>query len=122
MVELGYTSELDQAEARAIDVSLLDANLLDAVVRLVRAIDSPTDARILTPLISREIIYRLLLGDQGGRLRHLALLGGYASYIAKAVETMRHSSIASTRVSLANHHCATCCDCGKLPILSMANG
>ncbi len=91
MVELGYTAEPDEGEASAINVSLLDANLLDAVVRLVRVLDSPTEARILTPLVSREIIYRLLMGDQGGRLRHLALLGGYASDIAKAVEWLRQN-------------------------------
>lgn len=91
MAELGYTSDPDEGEARAVIVSLLDATLLDAVVRLVRVIDSPTEARILTPLVSREIIYRLLMGDQGGRLRHLALLGGYASDIAKAVEWLRQN-------------------------------
>jgi len=60
---------------RAIDVSPLDANLLDTVVRLVRLLDSPAEARVLRPLITREIVFRLLMGDQGNRLRHLALLG-----------------------------------------------
>ncbi len=91
MVELGYTLDPNHNEAKAIDVSPLDANLLDAVLRLVRSIDSPTEARILTPLISQEIIYRLLIGNQGGQLRHLALLGGYASDIAKAVEWLRQN-------------------------------
>ena len=54
------------------DVSPLDANLLDAVVRLVRLLDSPAEVRVLMPLITREIIYWLLAGEQGARLRHLA--------------------------------------------------
>ena len=91
MSELGYTPDPDEDEASAFVVSQLDANLLDAVVRFVRVIDSPAEARILTPLVSREIIYRLLLGDQGGRLRYLALSGGYASDIAKAVEWLRQN-------------------------------
>jgi AraC-like DNA-binding protein len=67
----------------------LDVNLLDAVVRLVRLLDSPSEAPVLMPLITREIIYRLLVGEQGGRLRHLAILGGYTSHIARAVERLR---------------------------------
>lgn len=91
MIELGYTADPNPTPVKAIDVSPLDAHLLDAVVRLVRSIDSPNEARILTPLISREIIYRLLTGDQAGQLRHLALLGGYASDIAKAVAWLRQN-------------------------------
>jgi AraC-like DNA-binding protein len=47
------------------------------------------EAPVLLPLITREIIYRLLLGKQGTRLRHLAIQGGYASHIARAIERLR---------------------------------
>jgi hypothetical protein len=60
---------------KAIDVSPLDASLLDAVLRLVKLVESPTDARVLAPLVTREIVYRLLEGAQGARLRHIAVLG-----------------------------------------------
>ncbi len=90
MVEMSQVSPRDSGDSRAIDVSSLDENLLDATVRLTRLLDSPAEARILMPLITQEIIYRLLLGEQGGRLRHLALLGGYTPDIARAVERLRH--------------------------------
>jgi AraC-like DNA-binding protein len=67
----------------------LDASLLDAMVRLVRLLDSPTEARILAPLVTREIVARLLLGAQGARLRHIAVLGGYTHHIARAVDLLR---------------------------------
>ena len=89
MVETGHAAAPGQADVRAIDVSPLDGNLLDAVVRLVKLLDCPDEAQALMPLITREIIYRLLIGDQGGRLRHLAILGGYTPYIARAVERLR---------------------------------
>jgi AraC-like DNA-binding protein len=91
MLEAGHSSPPGPADVRmrAIDVSPLDVNLLDAIVRLVRLLDSPAEARVLMPLITREIIYRLLVGEQGGRLRHLALLGGYTPHIARAVERLR---------------------------------
>ena len=89
MVEAGYVSPSRYADVRAIAVSQLDVTLLNAVVRLVRLLDSPAEARVLMPLIMREIIYRLLLGDQGDRLRHLALFGGYTSSIARAIQRIR---------------------------------
>jgi AraC-like DNA-binding protein len=89
MVEAGYPTPRGHADVRAIDVSPLDARLLDAVVRLVRLLDSPADARFLTLPVTREIVYRLLMGEQGGRLRHLAIQGGYTSHIARAVERLR---------------------------------
>lgn len=89
LVEAGHLSSRNQGDVRAIDVSPLDPSLLDAVVRLVRLLDSPSEARVLRPLITREIVYRLLMGEQGNRLRHLALLGGHTDRIAEAVERLR---------------------------------
>jgi AraC-like DNA-binding protein len=89
MVEAGHLSSGSRGDVRAIDVSPLDANLLDTVVRLVRLLDSPAEERVLRPLITREIVYRLLMGEQGNRLRHLALLGGHTDRIGEAVERLR---------------------------------
>jgi AraC-like DNA-binding protein/phage gp36-like protein len=89
MVEAGYASPPGHTDVRAIAVSPLDGHLLDAFVRLTRLLDAPAEARVLLPLITREIIYRLLTGEQGARLRHLAILGGYTPSIARAVERLR---------------------------------
>jgi AraC-like DNA-binding protein len=89
MVEAGHLSSRSQGDVRALDVSPLDEELLDATVRLLRLLDSPAEERVLRPLITREIVYRLLMGDQGNRLRHLALLGGRTDRIAEAVERLR---------------------------------
>src|SRR5947209_12337500 len=89
MVEAGHSWPPGEASVRAIDVSPLDVPLLDAFVRLTRLLDAPAEARVLLPPITREIIYRLLMGEHGGRLRHLALLGGYTPRIARAVDRLR---------------------------------
>ncbi len=89
MVEAGHASPPRHADMRAIAVSPLDGNLLDAFVRLTRLLDSPAEAQVLLPLITREILYRLLMGEQGARLRHLALQGGYTPHIARAVGRLR---------------------------------
>ncbi len=90
LLEAGHISPPGEASVRAIDVSPLNVPLLDAFVRLTRLLDAPAEAPVLLPLITREIIYRLLMGEQGGRLRHLAILGGYPPHIARAVGRLRH--------------------------------
>jgi AraC-like DNA-binding protein len=81
----------DGSSVNAIDVSPLDANLLDATLRLVRLIDSPREYRALSPLIIREIVYRLLTGAQSNCLRHLATFGGQAHRMVRAVEKLRNN-------------------------------
>jgi AraC-like DNA-binding protein len=90
MVEAGQPALREPAAVRAFDVSPLDAGLLDAVVRLVGLLDSPADeARFLRPLVTREIVFRLLKGEQGDRLRQIAVLGGHSHRIARALERLR---------------------------------
>lgn len=61
----------ESASVKAMDVSPLDEDLLDAVLRIVRLLDKPDEAQMMLPLIKREIIFRLLKGNQAGRLLHL---------------------------------------------------
>jgi AraC-like DNA-binding protein len=90
MVEAGQPALREPAAVRAFDVSPLDAGLLDAVVRLVGLLDSPAEeARFLRPLVTREIVFRLLKGEQGDRLRQIAVLGGHSHRIARALERLR---------------------------------
>ncbi len=74
----------DQPE-RGIAIGELTFPLLDAVCRLVSLLDSPSDIPILSPLVQKEIIYRLLSGPQGYRLRQLATAGSSTSRMAKAI-------------------------------------
>jgi AraC-like DNA-binding protein len=90
MVEAGHLAPREHAAVRAFDVSQLDAGLLDAVLRLVRLLDAPAEeARFLRPLVTREIVFRLLKGEQGDRLRQIAVLGGHSHRIARALEQLR---------------------------------
>jgi AraC-like DNA-binding protein len=89
VLEADYSWSKQHAPVSAIAVSPLDGNLLEAFVRLVRLVDSPAHARVLLPMITREILYWLLTGEQGSRFRHLALQGGYTPDIAIAVKRLR---------------------------------
>ena len=98
MIEAGHVIHTSNTDVEATTVSPLDVELLDTLVRLVRLLDSPAEARILVPLIKREIVYRLLVGDQGGRLSHLTISSGYTSNIARAVERLRQDFDQSVRI------------------------
>jgi AraC-like DNA-binding protein len=70
-------------------VSQASAQLLDAVRRLLRLLDSPRDIPILAPLIKREILWLLLGGEQGAAIRQLGLADSNLSHIARAVRWIR---------------------------------
>src|SRR5215207_9580423 len=90
MAEASHLAPGDHAAVRAFEVGPLDAGLLDAVVHLVGLLDAPAEeARFLRPLVTREIVFRLLKGEQGDRLRQIAVLGGHSHRIARALERLR---------------------------------
>lgn len=63
--------------------------LLDAVLRLLRLADSPTDRRVLAPAITREIHWRLLTGPQGRLVRQIGLADGQIALVARAIDWLK---------------------------------
>jgi AraC-like DNA-binding protein len=84
IVETGQAMS-DDHDGRALFVSPIDAPLLDALLRLVQLLDRPQDIPILSPLILREFYYRLLQGEQQGRLAEMAIGDGRVRRIAGAI-------------------------------------
>ncbi len=87
IIESGHLST-NHSDVRAFDVGSLELDLLDAILRLMRLLDKPSEATFLLPLIKREIIFRLLKGEQSGRLRQIATVGGHSHRIARAIERL----------------------------------
>jgi len=63
--------------------------LIGAFIRLIDLLADEKDIPILAPVIQREIIYRLLVGEQGGRLRQIAAAGSQGQQIAKAIDWLK---------------------------------
>jgi AraC-like DNA-binding protein len=82
-------SALDSERARAAETHRADPGLLDALRRYLALADSPADAKVLGPLISKEIHYRLLVAPFGGMLRSLIRHDSNASAIARAIGHIR---------------------------------
>jgi len=64
--------------------------LLSAFQRLIDLLAAPQDIPILAPIIQREILYRLLVGDQGARLRQIASAGSQSHQIAQTIEWLKN--------------------------------
>ena len=91
MVESGVKIRKSDESVKAMDVSPIDAELLEAVVKLARLLETPEEMKFLAPLVIREIIYRLLKGEQGARLSHLVTAEGDARRISRAVRQLREN-------------------------------
>jgi AraC-like DNA-binding protein len=85
IVETGRSVPRDDHDGRGLFVSPLETPLLDGLLRLVRLLDDPEDIPILAPLILRELYFRLLQGEQQGRLAELAIGDGRVRRVAGAI-------------------------------------
>jgi transcriptional regulator GlxA family with amidase domain len=76
----------------------LDEPLLDAVLRLLKLLDTPEDIDVLAPVIQREIYYRILRGDLGSRLVDLAQAEGGNHRVVRAIEWLKQHYAAPLRI------------------------
>lgn len=63
--------------------------LIDALTRFVGLLDTPGDIPVLGPLGEREILYRLLTGEQTSRLRDIAIADGRHQRINRAISRIK---------------------------------
>ena len=75
--------------ARGVGVSPVSPELLEPFVRLLRLLDTPADITPLAPLIVREILYRLLTGEQAAMLRQIALGERRISEVLRVIDWIR---------------------------------
>jgi AraC-like DNA-binding protein len=87
--ELLSREEIQTAEPSsntpAMATGAVTVEFLSAFCRLIDLLDTPQDIPFLSGLIQREIIYRILRGPEGARLRAIATLGDQSHRTAKAI-------------------------------------
>lgn len=74
---------------RGMAVSEVTFPLLDAFDRLLDLLDAPEDIPMLAPLVEREILYRLLVSEQGTRLRQIGAAGTQGHRVAQAIDWLK---------------------------------
>jgi AraC-like DNA-binding protein len=86
------------ADASAMATCEASTDLLDAVVRMLRLLDEPTDAAVLAPLIEKEILWRFLTGPQGDTLRQIGLADSDLTHVSRAIGWIRDNYAEPMRV------------------------
>ncbi len=71
----------------------MSTELGEAVIRLLECLKCPTDSRLLGRQMVREVIYRVLRGEQGGALYALASRDDQSTRIARVLKHI-HSDYA----------------------------
>jgi len=89
----------DSSQGRGIAIGKTTVELLSACSRLMDLLDAPEDIPFLSNTIQREIVYRLLRGPQGERLRAIATLGNQSQRTAKAIAWLRANYAKPLRVN-----------------------
>ncbi|HEY1312720.1 MAG TPA: AraC family transcriptional regulator [Steroidobacteraceae bacterium] len=98
VLELGDRGASPAAADRGLFVARLDEPLLDAVLRMVKLLDTPEDIGVIAPLVQREIYYRLLRGELGHRMVDLAQSEGANHRIVRAIEWLKQHYTAPLRI------------------------
>lgn len=89
MVDSNLPQPRVQQSGRGMATGEVTLPLLNAIQRLIDLLAEEKDIPILAPVIQREIIYRLLVGDQGERLRQIASAGSQSQQIARAIDWLK---------------------------------
>lgn len=113
---IGLSFEFDAAELRelilllgdripapvksqsSLSVGSVDNDMMQLLERATELLEKPDDAPVLLPLIKREMMYRLLLGELGGLLREFNLIDSQASRVAQVIEVIKRRSHEPLRV------------------------
>jgi AraC-like DNA-binding protein len=104
MVESNLPPPRAQQSSRGMAIGEVTLPLLTAFQRLIDLLDEPKDIPILAPIIQREIMYRLLVSDQGARLRQIASAGSQSHQIARAIDWLKSNFTRPLRIDdLAAH-------------------
>lgn len=81
--------ERGNSQKHGLAVGETTAGLLDSCLRLLDLLQTPEDIPFLSPLIQREIVYRVLRTPQADRLRAIATSGDLSQRTTRAIAWLR---------------------------------
>lgn len=115
ILEYGIPAPTQAQVGRGMGTGAVTAELLQAFSRMLDLLDTPADIPVLSDAIMREIVYRLLKSEQGGRLWHIAMSGSQSNRIQKVISWLKGhyaqplhvedlADLAAMSVSSLHHH------------------
>ena len=99
LIDSSLPSPSTKQIARGMATSEVTLSLLSPFQRLVSLLDEPESIPILAPIIHKEILYRLLVGEQGAHLRKIASAGSRSHQVARAVDWLKGNFSEQLRVN-----------------------
>ena len=94
----GFTQPAASVPERGLAVARASDELLDAALRLARLLDRPQEIPVMAPLLEQEVLYRLLTGPYGARLRQIALAESPSNKVARAIAWLRENYTRPLRI------------------------
>lgn len=87
-----------QPVTRGIALGETTTALLLAFDRLVQLLDEPNSVPVLAPLLHKEILYRILMSDQGTLLWQMASFGSHGHRVSRAIEWLKSNFAQPLRI------------------------
>jgi len=91
MAEEGWTTGRVAKATRGVFTAAMTGPLKTALAQFLATLDSPMDRRVLGPGAMRAVLYQVLLGEQGDRLRALALADSGAQRITRVMHYIQEN-------------------------------
>ncbi len=98
LIDSNFPHHRAQRSAHGMATSEITLPLLTAFQRLVDLLDEAQDIQMLAPIIQKEIVYLLLAGEQGARLRQIAAAGSQSQQIARIIEWLKNNYTQQLRI------------------------
>lgn len=88
----------ERAAGTSVGIGQATSEILRPFERLLILLEEPEAIPALSPLIQREIYYRLLVSDQAAKLRQITSVDGQGHRIAKAIDWLKMNYASVLRV------------------------
>jgi transcriptional regulator GlxA family with amidase domain len=89
MLEIGAAPAPDEAPLPGLSVSRMDDDLIDSVERLIRLLERPQDVAVMAPMVRREILWRLLAGENAAMVRQIGTRDGRLGRVQRVIRQLR---------------------------------
>ena len=98
MLETGAPAPSDQPPPSGIRVTPLEEDLLDPLARMLRLLDRPDEIAVMTPMIERELVWRLLNSQHAATVRQIGSSESRLSGVNRAIRWIRSNYARPMRV------------------------
>ncbi|MDU0461006.1 MAG: AraC family transcriptional regulator [Geobacteraceae bacterium] len=98
LVDSNFPHHRQQQSGHAMATSEITLPLLTTFQRLIDLLDEEHDIPVLAPIILKEIMYLLLVGEQGARLRQIAAAGSQSQQVARTIGWLKNNFAQQLRI------------------------